>query len=172
MVTGARSTADEQRIWRALAEIADPEIPAISVVDLGVIGSVSVEADAVRVELLPTFIGCPAIGVMQQQIAERIGELETGKRVDVVVSFDPPWTSDRISAEGRERLRRSGFAPPVIGPAAVSPSLSELTVLSVAECPYCGSRDTTLENAFGPTLCRSIYHCASCRQPFEQFKRI
>ena len=170
MPTGVGSV--EERIWDELGRISDPEIPAISLVDLGVIGSVAVGDGAISIELLPTFVGCPAIGVMREQITERIGALDLADRVDVRISFDPPWTSDRISPAGRERLRRSGFAPPHIGPVAVDGDLSELTVLSVAECPYCGSRNTTMENAFGPTLCRAIYHCADCRQPFEQFKRV
>ena len=163
----------ERRIWDELARLPDPEIPAISVVDLGVIGSVAVDGDRVRVELLPTFVGCPAIGVMQQQIGERIGALGVAPAVDVVVSYDPPWTSDRISPAGREALRRSGFAPPAPMPAGPAlGQLDELAVLPIAECPYCGSRNTTLDNPFGPTLCRAIYHCGDCRQPFEQFKRI
>ena len=159
----------EERIWDALSGIADPEIPAISLVDLGVIGSVDVDPSRVRVELLPTFIGCPAIGVMQERITDALTALALAPRVEVEVTFDPPWTSERITAHGRERLRLSGFAPPVL--AAVG-DLDELTVLTIAECPYCGSRNTAMENPFGPTLCRSIFHCADCRQPFEQFKRV
>jgi len=166
-------------IWAALAEIPDPEIPAISVVDLGVIGEVAFEpipggGERLRVELLPTFVGCPAIEVMRQQIGERLGELALADEVEVQVSFRHPWTSARISPAGREALRASGFAPP-----PHLRSLTErfdtadlLTVLPVATCPYCGSRRTTLENPFGPTLCRSIYHCSSCRQPFEAFKPV
>jgi ring-1,2-phenylacetyl-CoA epoxidase subunit PaaD len=91
----------------------------------------------------------------------------------VVVTLDPPWTSDRISDEGRERLRRSGFAPPArMPPGPLLGQLDELAVLPIAECPYCGSRNTTMDNPFGPTLCRAIYHCGDCRQPFEQFKRV
>ena len=172
MVMPGSVRSAEDRVWDELGRIADPEIPAISLVDLGVIGSVAVEDDAVRVELLPTFVGCPAIGVMQRLIMERVGALGLAERVEVQISFDPPWTSARISAEGRERLRRSGFAPPHVGPSPVGADLSELTVLAVAECPYCGSRNTTMETVFGPTLCRAIYHCADCRQPFEQFKRV
>ena len=162
--------AAEARVWEALRGIADPEIPAISVVDLGVIGAVEVTAERIHVDLLPTFVGCPAIGVMRQQIGERLGALGIAERVEVEVSYDPPWTSDRISEAGRERLRASGFAPPVAAPSVSG--LDELLVLSVAECPYCGSRTTTLDNAFGPTLCRSIHHCADCNQPFEQFKTL
>ena len=164
----------EERIWDELARIADPEIPAISLVDLGVIGSVSVSADRARVELLPTFVGCPAIDVMRSLIEERIGLLQVVDEVEVAVTFSPPWTSERITPEGRERLRLSGFAPPHIGPSVPGAAfgLDELAVLPIATCPYCGSRSTTLENAFGPTLCRAIYHCAECRQPFEQMKRV
>ena len=161
------------RVWSELATISDPEIPAIGLVDLGVIGSVTVDDRRVEVELLPTFVGCPAIGVMQERIIERIGALGVADEVEVRISFDPPWTSERISPEGRERLRLSGFAPPQMGPMPLDGDLfEELAVLSVAECPYCGSRNTALENSFGPTLCRAIYHCSDCRQPFEQFKRV
>lgn len=168
MVTAMPSA--EARVWDALRGVADPEIPAISVVDLGVIGAVEVSAERIHVDLLPTFVGCPAIGVMRQQIGERLGALGIAERVEVEVSYDPPWTSDRISEAGRERLRASGFAPPVAAPSVSG--LDELMVLSVAECPYCGSRNTSLDNAFGPTLCRSIHHCADCNQPFEQFKTL
>ena len=173
MVTPARIATPEARVRAELALIADPEIPAISVVDLGVIGGVDVDADRVRIELLPTFVGCPAVGVMQAEITRRIDALGVAPAVEVVVSFDPPWTSDRISPAGRERLRLSGFAPPpAVGPDSGLIGLEELAVMPVAECPYCGSRNTTLDNPFGPTLCRAIYHCADCRQPFEQFKRV
>jgi ring-1,2-phenylacetyl-CoA epoxidase subunit PaaD len=179
VVAGAHAPTRDRReaaVWSALAEIADPEIPAISVVDLGVIGNVAFAAtpgggERLSVELLPTFIGCPAIEIMRQQIGERLQALELADEVAVEVSFAEPWTSDRISPAGREKLRTSGFAPPVhIGPSFAQDQL--LTLLPVAECPYCGSRNTTLENPFGPTLCRAIYHCADCRQPFEQFKTV
>jgi ring-1,2-phenylacetyl-CoA epoxidase subunit PaaD len=161
-----------ERVWAALRDVPDPEIPAISVVDLGVIGAVDVSDERVRVDLLPTFVGCPAIGVMQTEIGERLRSLELAPDVEVRVVFDPPWTSERISPEGRERLRQSGFAPPAPIRGAGLTGLDELAVLPVAECPYCGSRNTTLDNPFGPTLCRAIYHCTDCRQPFEQFKRV
>ena len=154
----------EAAVWAALAEVPDPEIPTISVVDLGVIRGVQVDGERLTVEMLPTFVGCPAIEVMRAQIGERLAPL--ADEVIVKLSFAEPWTSDRITEDGREHLRTSGFAPPGLGPA------DELTVMPIASCPYCGSRNTTLENPFGPTLCRAIYHCADCRQPFEQFKRV
>ena len=164
----------ELAVWAALEEIADPEIPTISVVELGVIGQVAFEpgpegGELLKVELLPTFVGCPAIEVMQQQIGERLRSLELAQTVEVTLRFTPPWTSDRITPEGREKLRGSGFAPPLlIGPAFDGQELQ--LHLAEATCPYCGSRDTTLDNPFGPTLCRAIYHCDACHQPFEQFK--
>jgi ring-1,2-phenylacetyl-CoA epoxidase subunit PaaD len=156
----------ESAVWAALHDVHDPEIPTISVVDLGVVGRVEASAGRVRVELLPTFIGCPAIDVMRASVEQRLAGF--ADEVAVEISYSEPWTSERITPEGRARLRASGFGPP--GPALDDDRL--LPVLPVAECPYCGSRDTTLENAFGPTLCRAIYHCTTCSQPFEQFKAV
>ena len=157
----------ESAVWAALHDVHDPEIPTISVVDLGVVRSVETRPGRVRVELLPTFVGCPAIDVMRDAVQQRLGEF--ADEVDVEISFAEPWTSERITPEGRRRLRESGFAPPAQG---LDEDARTLPVLPIAECPYCGSRNTTLENAFGPTLCRAIYHCRSCTQPFEQFKAV
>ena len=165
----------ESAVWSALAGIADPEIPAISLVDLGVIRGFAFHrlpdgGERLTVELMPTFVGCPAIEVMRQQIGERLTELRLVDEVGVELTFAEPWTSDRITPAGREALRESGFAPPaMIGSTFDGDSL---TVLPIATCPYCGSRKTTLENPFGPTLCRAIYHCAACHQPFEAFKPV
>ncbi|MEO7334869.1 MAG: 1,2-phenylacetyl-CoA epoxidase subunit PaaD, partial [Gemmatimonadales bacterium] len=164
----AVAASREARVWAALAEVSDPEIPAISLVDLGVIGEVAFTAlpggrERLTVELLPTFVGCPAIEMMRDRVSEKLTDLGVADEVTVMVDFAVPWTSERISTAGREALRRSGFAPP----ASPSDGLEMLTLLPIAECPYCGSRRTTLENPFGPSLCRAIYHCADCRQPFE-----
>ncbi|MEP7379212.1 MAG: 1,2-phenylacetyl-CoA epoxidase subunit PaaD [Chloroflexota bacterium] len=144
----------ESVVWAALYDVHDPEIPTISVVDLGVIRGISVGEGRVRVELLPTFVGCPAINVLQDSITERLREF--ADEVSVDISFAEPWTTDRITDAGRAALRAAGFAPPS----------DDVAV----ECPYCKSRNTRIENVFGPTLCRAIYYCADCRQPFEQFK--
>ena len=157
MVAAAMPTIPlETVVWAALHDVHDPEIPTISVVDLGVIGAVEAEQGRIRVELLPTFVGCPAINVLQDSIAERLRDFADDVRVDI--SFAKPWTTERITADGRAALRAAGFAPPIEDP--------------VAECPYCGSHDTRMDNAFGPTLCRAIYYCRTCRQPFEQFKEV
>jgi ring-1,2-phenylacetyl-CoA epoxidase subunit PaaD len=156
------------RVWEALAEIPDPEIPVISLVDLGVVRDVTVEGDRVRVEFTPTFLGCPALEVMRDAMAEKVREL--GGNPDVAVISDDSWSTDRITPAGREKLRASGFAPPAPR-AAGAPTLVQLQSAAF-RCPYCGSTDTKLENIFGPTPCRSIRYCNTCRQPFEQFKTI
>jgi ring-1,2-phenylacetyl-CoA epoxidase subunit PaaD len=158
----------EQEVWEALAEIPDPEIPVISLVELGVIRGVEVDAERVRVDFTPTFLGCPAIEVMQTAMAERIREL--GAEPEVRVLSDDSWSTDRITPEGREKLREAGFAPPAPRDAG-APTLVQLQSQAF-RCPYCGSSDTALENIFGPTPCRSLRYCRSCRQPFEQFKTI
>jgi ring-1,2-phenylacetyl-CoA epoxidase subunit PaaD len=155
-------------VWDALAEIPDPEIPVVSLVDLGVVRDVTVENGRVRVDFTPTFLGCPALEVMRDAMAERLRAL--GVEPDIRVRTDDSWSTDRISARGREKLRAAGFAPPA--PRAESgPTLVELQ-RGAFRCPYCGSTETRLENLFGPTPCRSLRYCTSCRQPFEQFKTI
>jgi ring-1,2-phenylacetyl-CoA epoxidase subunit PaaD len=159
-------TADD--VWHALAEIPDPEIPTISLVDLGVIKAVAVEADSVRIEFTPTFLGCPALEVMRDAMAEKVREL--GAEPEVQVVLDDSWSTDKITPEGREKLRASGFAPPA--PRSVgAPTLVQIDT-SAFRCPYCNSTNTRLENIFGPTPCRSLRYCHDCRQPFEQFKTI
>jgi ring-1,2-phenylacetyl-CoA epoxidase subunit PaaD len=162
----------EADVWEALAEIPDPEIPSVSLVDLGVVRAVEVEDGRVRVEFTPTFLGCPALEVMRERMAERIRDLGAEPEVEVVA--DEGWSTDRITPEGRRKLRESGFAPPasrVQVLAGHAPPLQRLQAQTF-RCPYCGSTDTRLENLFGPTPCRSIRYCNGCRQPFEQFKAL
>ena len=154
-------------VWTALAEIPDPEIPDVSLVDLGVIKNVEVEDMSVRVDFTPTFLGCPALATMQLAMRAKIEEL--GATADVRVVLDDSWSTDRITPAGREKLRLAGFAPPAPRPAE---KLELVQLRRGFRCPYCGSADTRLENLFGPTPCRSIRYCESCRQPFEQFKTI
>ena len=158
----------EAEVWEALAEIPDPEIPVVSLVDLGVIREVAVEEERVRVEFTPTFLGCPALEVMRDVMTARLAALGAEPEIEVVL--DDSWSTDRITPEGREKLRAAGFAPPAPR-AANAPTLVQLQS-AVFRCPYCGSTETRLENVFGPTPCRSLRWCTSCRQPFEQFKTI
>jgi len=158
----------EAQVWDVLAEIPDPEIPTISLVDLGVIKEVAVENGNVRIEFTPTFLGCPALEVMRDQMAEKVREL--GAEPDVRVVLDDSWSTDKITPAGREKLRASGFAPPAPR-SARAPALVQLDSTAF-RCPYCSSTKTRLENIFGPTPCRSLRYCDDCRQPFEQFKTI
>jgi ring-1,2-phenylacetyl-CoA epoxidase subunit PaaD len=151
-----------EQVWTAFEAIPDPEIPVVSLVELGVIRSVDVSDGHVHVELTPTFLGCPALEAMKRALEEKVNGLGAEPEIEVVV--DDSWSTDKISAAGREKLRAAGFAPP-------APRLVQLQS-QVHRCPYCGSTDTKLENLFGPTPCRSLRYCRGCRQPFEQFKTI
>jgi ring-1,2-phenylacetyl-CoA epoxidase subunit PaaD len=157
-----------EQVWEAFEEIPDPEIPVISLVDLGVIRSVDVSEGHVRVEFTPTFLGCPALETMKRALEERVTAL--GGDPDVHVIQDDSWSTDKITPTGREKLRAAGFAPPAPRGAS-TPKLVQLQS-NVFRCPYCGSTQTKLENIFGPTPCRSLRYCESCRQPFEQFKTV
>ena len=161
----------EQQVRDALLDVMDPEIPNLSIVDLGVVRDIDVRDDAIEVELMPTFVGCPALDVMKEGVRERLSVLAPDHAIEVKVTFEEAWTTDRISERGRQVLKSSGFAPP--------PQMREMParanliqLMPIAECPYCNSRNTVMDNAFGPTLCRAIYYCRNCRQPFEQFKQV
>jgi ring-1,2-phenylacetyl-CoA epoxidase subunit PaaD len=157
-----------EQVWGALEDVPDPEIPVVSLVDLGVIRSVDVRDGHVSVELTPTFLGCPALEAMTRALEEAVSAL--GGEPEVRVIQDDSWSTDRITPAGREKLRAAGFAPPAPREAS-APTLVQLQA-KVHRCPYCGSTETRLENIFGPTPCRSLRYCESCRQPFEQFKTI
>jgi ring-1,2-phenylacetyl-CoA epoxidase subunit PaaD len=160
-----------EAVWEALAEVPDPEIPVLSVVDLGLVHTVELDAERLRVELLPTFVGCPALELIRDSVAERLAGM--APRVEVEMTFAVPWTSDRITADARRKLRESGFAPPGDAPPdGARPLFATIPVRPTATCPWCGSADTALENLFGPTLCRTVFWCNRCRQPFEQFKAV
>jgi len=160
MVTAAPRPAD-RTVTRAdvlaiLEAVADPEIPTVSIVDLGMVLDVRRDTDGIAVELLPTFVGCPAQEVIRASVIDALAPL--GEPVDVQFTWREPWTSDRISDRGRARLAASGFAPPA-APEDV-------------RCPYCASDRVAMDSAFGPTQCRSLFYCRACRQPFEAFKPI
>jgi ring-1,2-phenylacetyl-CoA epoxidase subunit PaaD len=158
----------EAAVWNALAEIPDPEIPVISLVDLGVVKSVRVDGERVRIAFTPTFMGCPALETMKRELERAVKEL--GGEPEVAVVLDDSWSTDRITPAGREKLREAGFAPPT--PRAAGATTLVQLRSKAFRCPYCGSTETRLENIFGPTPCRSVRYCDACRQPFEQFKTI
>lgn len=159
----------ELAVWEALAGVPDPEIPAVSVVDMGMIERVEVDGGSVRVVVLPTFTGCPAIPIIRQDVAGAVAAVEDVGSVEVETTFDPPWTTDRVTEQGRARLKEFGLAPPTgEGPVLIT----EIGLPSRAQCPFCESTNTHNENPFGPTPCRALYYCDDCSQPFEQFKPV
>jgi ring-1,2-phenylacetyl-CoA epoxidase subunit PaaD len=157
------------RVWEALAHVADPEIPAVSVIDMGMVDEVDVAHGRVRIVVLPTFTGCPAVPQIEADVARVAREVEGVSDVRVETTFDPPWTADRITPEGRARLRDFGLAPPEEGAPVL---IAQIGLPGRARCPFCGSRDTRNESIFGPTPCRAVYYCNACRNPFEQFKPV
>jgi ring-1,2-phenylacetyl-CoA epoxidase subunit PaaD len=161
-------SVDEGTVRAALAEVPDPELPMLSVIDLGIVHRVGVASGdgPIHVEILPTFVGCPALELIKASIADRLAAF--GRPVEVVATFEVPWTSDRITPHGRRALESAGIAPP-----GEPQSGADLIALEPrVPCPHCGSRDTVLENLFGPTQCRTIRFCRACRQPFEAIKPV
>jgi ring-1,2-phenylacetyl-CoA epoxidase subunit PaaD len=163
----AAATVGEDAVWRALEEVIDPELPVLSVIDLGLVHEVRVDDGRARVRFTPTFVGCPAVDQMRLLMEQAVRGL--GLEPDVDTTYDAIWTSDRITPEGRRKLAEAGIAPP--GDVPVRTGLS-LPVRAVAACPHCGSDHTRRDNAFGPTPCRAIWYCEACLQPFEGFKTV
>ena len=145
-----------EAVLTLLAAVHDPEIPTVSIVDLGLIHAISVADERIAIELLPTFVACPALEIIRSSVVDAISVL--GRPVDVSFTFAVPWTTDRLTAAGNAGLSRAGIAPPA-EPSAV-------------RCPFCAGADVAMDSAFGPALCRSLFYCRACRQPFEAFKPI
>jgi ring-1,2-phenylacetyl-CoA epoxidase subunit PaaD len=154
------------KIYSWLEEVKDPEIPVLSLVDLGVVTEVELDNEHVRVELTPTFAGCPAMEMMRTEVLAKLKEKGV-REPEVVISFRIPWSSDFISEKGKTALKKYGFAPP-----PSSKVFTDLDILETAICPRCDGTRTELKTPFGPTLCRSIYYCHDCKEAFEQFKPI
>jgi ring-1,2-phenylacetyl-CoA epoxidase subunit PaaD len=167
-VNGERSTVNgTSHAFEILESVKDPEVPVLSVVELGVVREVAAEGDTVAITLTPTYSGCPAMRVIEDDIRSA---LEAGgfREITIKTVYAPAWTTDWMSAPAREKLRAYGIAPPHLAGAELLVPLSP-TVRSV-ECPFCGSSNTTTVSEFGATACKSIHICHSCRQPFEHFK--
>lgn len=158
----------EEEILTLLKEVKDPEIPRVSVIDLGMITGIKISDDnKVEIKMTPTFAGCPAVDILKTEIKNKILELPV-EDITVKVDYDIQWSSDRISEEGRALLKQSGFALP----AHLHNEFVTIDLLTNVECPFCGSKKTRLRNPFGPTLCRAIHYCDACSQAFEQFKPV
>jgi ring-1,2-phenylacetyl-CoA epoxidase subunit PaaD len=170
MDTATPPSLTEAAIWAALESVKDPEIPVLSVVDMGIVTQVSSLKSPISslatITMIPTFVGCPAIHVIKKDIYEAVKKLGFDE-VIVHVDRETAWTSNRMKPAAKAKLEKFGIAPP-----AHMEGSEELTaeMLDRVRCPHCGSTDTTLRSAFGSTLCRAIRFCFSCRQGFEQFK--
>jgi ring-1,2-phenylacetyl-CoA epoxidase subunit PaaD len=162
-------TLTAEQAWDVLARVADPEIPVISVTELGIVREVSSGADAVEVVVTPTYSGCPATEAIERSI---VAALRAAGAPDVRVRtrLAPAWTTDWITAEAKEKLRRYGIAPP--GALAGGATVQTIGIVPRIDCPLCGSRNTERLSAFGATACKALYRCRDCREPFEHFKPI
>ncbi len=170
-----RTRPEPEEIWRWLGEVPDPEIPVISLTDLGIIRDVVWDGDTLVVAVTPTYSGCPATTVINLDIeaalkARGIDKLRLERRLS------PAWTSDWISAEGRDKLRAYGIAPPIDGTAADGRLMARASRLAgsnlAVACPRCGSTKTEKVSQFGSTPCKASYRCCDCLEPFDYFKCI
>ncbi|WP_391118294.1 1,2-phenylacetyl-CoA epoxidase subunit PaaD [Psychrobacillus sp. L3] len=152
------------RVLEVLKSVNDPEIDSISIIELGMVGEVTTEGNNVKVVLLPTFLGCPALEIIKLNTMNAIKKLPEVDEVEVEFVFHPPWTSDRITEQGHVNLRKFGISPP--------PRHLEEDGSWHVDCAYCGSTYVTMENIFGPTACRSILYCKSCKNVFEAMKPV
>lgn len=158
--------AAETAVWHALSQIPDPEIPVVTLVEMGIIREVIIDedADAIEVVMTPTFSGCPALAAMQHAVEVTMRNLGY-KSVKVTTTLSPPWTSDWITDEARAKLKAFGLAPPRRHGGNI-----EITFFEPIRCPRCDSANTSIQNSFGSTLCRAIHYCNDCQDAFEQFK--
>lgn len=167
-MTQARAlSADE--LYAILDEVKDPEVPVLSVVELGIVRGVEATERGVVVTVTPTYSGCPAMRVIEEEITAALLSHGVGQ-VEVRTTYTPAWTTDWIPAEAREKLRAYGIAPPAAADHEAPVSIGRRR--PAVRCPACGSMDTQVRSEFGSTACKSIHVCASCCQPFEEFKAI
>ena len=154
----------ENQVLGVLEKVNDPEIDTVSIIDLGMVEGISAKDGVITIKLIPTFSGCPALNIIEKNIENAVKAIEDVQEVNVQFIHHPPWTSDRISEKGRVGLKAFGIAPP--------PRFMDSDGSWHVDCPYCGSTYVTMDNIFGPTACRSILYCKSCKNPFEAMKPI
>jgi ring-1,2-phenylacetyl-CoA epoxidase subunit PaaD len=170
VVTSPATASRTEAAWAALRRVPDPEVPVVSVVDLGIVRAVGEGADGgVTVALTPTYSGCPATEAIEAAVVAALEGVGLGP-VQVRLQRAPAWTTDWISDEGRRKLRAYGIAPP--GPVADAAVPIRLLRAARVPCPRCGSPETERLSAFGATACKALYRCLACREPFEHFKPI
>lgn len=166
LINSNNSSKEEttKRLWKILASVTDPEIPVLSVIDLGIVRDIRIEKDLVEVVVTPTYSGCPAMDYIGMAIRKTL--VENGfKKIKISHQLSPPWTTDWMNEEAKEKLKSYGIAPPT-SKAFDKNYLQDLPV----ECPHCHSMNTLLISQFGSTACKAIYQCNDCREPFDHFK--
>jgi len=163
-------SATAESIWALLQQVEDPEIPVLNVVEMGIVRDVSMEADGITVAITPTYSGCPAMDAIADNIVSHL-HAQGFSQVRVKTVYAPPWTSDWITEEAREKLRDYGIAPPAKKACGAS-AKPWLEGPSHAGCPFCRSGNTELRSEFGSTACKALHFCNTCHQPFEHFKCI
>ena len=156
-------------VFEVLSTVMDPEVPVISVVELGVVRDAVLDGDRVTVVMTPTYSGCPAMREMEADVIRALTDAGA-TQVDVEVRYAPAWTTEWVGPEAREKLRAYGIAPP--GKAEAGGLITLTRRRAPVACPFCGSRDTELKSEFGSTACKAIHVCKACRQPFDEFKAI
>jgi ring-1,2-phenylacetyl-CoA epoxidase subunit PaaD len=164
MVTAAPSTELRDRAWSAAAQVVDPEIPVLTIADLGVLRDVAVHDDTVEVTITPTYSGCPAMNMIALEIELALDRAGI-RNPKITTVLSPAWTTDWMSTEGRAKLKDYGIAPPRAGSGRRA-----LFGTDEIECPRCGSKDTELLSEFGSTSCKALWRCKACREPFDYFK--
>lgn len=154
-----------EQIWKELETVMDPEVPVLSVLDLGIVRSVEIKDSDVHIRITPTYSGCPAMKTIEEEIRLRLSHLD-GITLNVETVLHPAWTTDWLSEEGRKKLKAYGIAPPA--------DEVDKSVLFAApptvECPLCHSKDTKMVSQFGSTSCKAHYKCNTCQEPFDYFK--
>ncbi|MGB0176003.1 MAG: 1,2-phenylacetyl-CoA epoxidase subunit PaaD [Owenweeksia sp.] len=158
----------ENQIWQWLEEVSDPEIPVLTVVDLGVVRHVDLSHDHPIIQITPTYSGCPAMNEIEQNIKDRL-KAEGLETVEVQTILSPPWTTDWMTEKGRKKLREYGIAPPEGSSADKSVLFGKAKEV---QCPHCGSQKTEMVSQFGSTACKALYKCKDCLEPFDYFKCI
>lgn len=162
----AATSLDEASAWAAAAAVPDPEVPCVTVADLGILRWIRVDNDVAIAGVSPTYSGCPAVLAIELAVEAALRDAGFEPRVERVLS--PPWTTDWITSEGREKLRAYGIAPPQDSTGSKRALFGDVTVT----CPRCGSHDTEKISEFGSTACKAQYRCAACSEPFDYFKCI
>jgi len=159
----------EDEIWNILSKIPDPEIPVITITELGVLRKVEVTAEKIIITVTPTYSGCPAMDLFKDEILKELSNHGIS-RVEIDMVYSPAWTTDWINEEAREKLRAYGIAPPIKG--TEDKGMLFATGTKKVPCPRCKSENTQLKSQFGSTACKALYTCLDCLEPFDYFKCI